>query len=63
MHYFFCFKKVFFKIDRQIIDGCTIIGDDLYGKKATRLFLHADTLEFKHPTTKQQLIFHKKAEF
>lgn len=40
-----------------------IIGDDLYGKKATRLFLHADTLEFKHPTTKQQLIFHKKAEF
>lgn len=40
-----------------------IIGDDLYGKKADRLYLHADTLEFAHPITKQQLIFHKKAGF
>lgn len=40
-----------------------IIGDDLYGKKANRLYLHADTLEFSHPTTKQNMIFHKKAEF
>ncbi len=40
-----------------------IIGDDLYGKKADRLYLHADTLEFVHPTTKQQLKFYKKADF
>lgn len=40
-----------------------IIGDDLYGKKADRLYLHADTLGFAHPITKQQLIFHKKADF
>jgi len=40
-----------------------IIGDDLYGKKSNRLYLHADTLEFTHPTSKQKLVFHKKAEF
>jgi len=40
-----------------------IIGDDLYGKKSNRLYLHADTLEFSHPTTKQRMIFHKKADF
>ncbi len=40
-----------------------IIGDDLYGKKSNRLFLHADTLEFTHPTTKQKMIFHEKAAF
>ena len=40
-----------------------IIGDDLYGKKSDRLYLHADTLEFKHPTTKQKMMFQKNAEF
>jgi tRNA pseudouridine32 synthase/23S rRNA pseudouridine746 synthase len=40
-----------------------IIGDDLYGKKSNRLYLHADTLEFLHPTTKQKMIFHKEADF
>lgn len=40
-----------------------IIGDDLYGKRSDRLYLHADTLEFSHPTTKQKMIFHKKADF
>ncbi len=40
-----------------------IVGDDLYGKKSNRLYLHADTLEFSHPTTKQKMIFHKKSEF
>lgn len=27
-----------------------IIGDELYGKKAARLYLHAESLEFIHPT-------------
>lgn len=40
-----------------------IIGDDLYGKKSNRLFLHADTLEFKHPVTNKKMIFQKNAEF
>ncbi|WBX72412.1 RluA family pseudouridine synthase [Tenacibaculum retecalamus] len=40
-----------------------IIGDDLYGTKSNRLYLHADTLEFTHPTTKQKMSFHKKAGF
>ena len=40
-----------------------IIGDDLYGKKSSRLYLHADTLAFSHPITKQKMIFHKKADF
>ena len=40
-----------------------IIGDDLYGKKSDRLFLHADTLEFKHPITNNKMRFQKNAEF
>ncbi|WP_372746061.1 RluA family pseudouridine synthase [Lutibacter sp.] len=40
-----------------------IVGDDLYGEKADRLHLHADTLEFEHPTTKQPMKFYKKANF
>jgi len=40
-----------------------IVGDDLYGKKANRLHLHAAEIEFTHPTTKEKMIFHKKAEF
>ena len=40
-----------------------IIGDDLYGKKSDRLFLHADTLEFKHPITNKKMRFQKNAEF
>jgi tRNA pseudouridine32 synthase/23S rRNA pseudouridine746 synthase len=41
----------------------SIIGDDLYGKKANRLHLHADTLTFTHPTSKRRMTFHKEAEF
>ena len=40
-----------------------IVGDDLYGKKSDRLYLHADTLEFTHPVTKRQMVFHKEADF
>ena len=40
-----------------------ISGDDLYGTKAKRLYLHADTLEFTHPESKELLKFHKKADF
>lgn len=40
-----------------------IVGDDLYGTKSDRLYLHADTLEFFHPSSKQKMSFHKKAAF
>ncbi|CAM1333199.1 RluA family pseudouridine synthase [Tenacibaculum aestuariivivum] len=40
-----------------------IVGDDLYGNKSDRLYLHADTLELTHPITKQIMIFNKKADF
>lgn len=40
-----------------------IIGDDLYGKLADRLYLHSDTLEFSHPETKEKMKFFKQADF
>ncbi|MCH9620978.1 MAG: Ribosomal large subunit pseudouridine synthase D [Chlamydiia bacterium] len=38
--------------------GCPIVGDPLYGpktKKAERLFLHAEKLEFIHPFTNKEI--------
>ncbi len=32
-----------------------IIGDDLYGKKEERLYLHAEYINFEHPITKKRL--------
>ncbi len=40
-----------------------IIGDDLYGKKANRLHLHAEQLVFTHPVTKQLLTINCEAPF
>lgn len=40
-----------------------IIGDELYGKKADRLYLHAESLEFRHPVTGEIVYVEKKAEF
>ena len=40
-----------------------ILGDELYGKKAERLYLHAERLEFRHPTTGKQVSFEKEADF
>ena len=40
-----------------------IVGDDLYGKKANRLHLHAELLEIKHPVTKEKMCFQQDAEF
>jgi tRNA pseudouridine32 synthase/23S rRNA pseudouridine746 synthase len=31
--------------------GTPIVGDELYGKKADRLYLHAEEIEFVHPIT------------
>ncbi len=40
-----------------------IKGDDLYGTKASRLHLHAYTLEFFHPVTKEWVVFKAEADF
>ncbi|SOS47130.1 RNA pseudouridine synthase [Tenacibaculum dicentrarchi] len=40
-----------------------IVGDDLYGKKSDRLYLHSDTLAFLHPITKEKMLFTKKSDF
>ncbi|GAA3585406.1 RluA family pseudouridine synthase [Snuella lapsa] len=47
------------------IDGleAPIVGDDLYGKKGTRLHLHAELLSFTHPITKKTLNVQCKAPF
>lgn len=34
-----------------------ILGDDLYGHKANRLYLHADHLEVLHPATRRRMSF------
>lgn len=40
-----------------------IVGDDLYGKKADRLHLHAKTITFVHPVSKQEMTFTVAADF
>lgn len=40
--------------------GCPIVGDELYGQKADRLYLHCDHLELIHPITGKEMIFNLK---
>ncbi|WP_228454832.1 RluA family pseudouridine synthase [Polaribacter haliotis] len=40
-----------------------IIGDDLYGKKENRLHLHAEFIEFLHPTTNEKMNFRIAPDF
>lgn len=40
-----------------------IIGDDLYGQKADRLYLHAEYLSFWHPITKERMEINCPAPF
>ncbi|MDE0536349.1 RluA family pseudouridine synthase [Tenacibaculum sp. L6] len=41
----------------------SIVGDDLYGKKSDRLYLHAEKITFKHPTSKIEVSFTAPAPF
>lgn len=43
--------------------GCPILGDELYGKKADRLYLHAEYIEFRHPIYRDILCIQKEADF
>lgn len=43
--------------------NCPIIGDELYGKRANRLYLHAEYIEFRHPIYGDIISVQKDAEF
>lgn len=43
--------------------NCPIAGDELYGRKAERLYLHAEALTFIHPVTGKSIHVEKKADF
>jgi tRNA pseudouridine32 synthase/23S rRNA pseudouridine746 synthase len=45
--------------------GCPIVGDELYGQKADRLYLHCDHLRLVHPITGKEMSFNleKPCEF
>jgi len=40
-----------------------IVGDDLYGNRANRLHLHAESIEFTHPDTRELMKFQLDASF
>lgn len=40
-----------------------IVGDELYGKRSDRLYLHAEYLAFHHPVSGQRIEVEKKAPF
>ncbi|MCH2224545.1 MAG: RluA family pseudouridine synthase [Crocinitomicaceae bacterium] len=40
-----------------------IVGDDLYGKKANRLHLHAELIEFYHPILKERITITAAPDF
>jgi tRNA pseudouridine32 synthase / 23S rRNA pseudouridine746 synthase len=43
--------------------NCPIVGDDLYGEKADRLYLHAEQLTFFHPVEKREMTFVAECPF
>lgn len=43
--------------------GCPIIGDELYGRKDKRLFLHAESIDFQHPITGIKMHIEKISDF
>ena len=43
--------------------GCPILGDELYGTKADRLYLQAQAISFVHPTTGRKMHFELPSEF
>ncbi|MCP4438430.1 MAG: RluA family pseudouridine synthase [Aureispira sp.] len=40
-----------------------IVGDDIYGQKKDRLLLHAESIDFLHPITKEQMVIKVDPEF
>lgn len=42
---------------------CPILGDELYGRKAERLYLHAEYLAFTHPITSERIEIRAEVPF
>lgn len=42
---------------------CPILGDPLYGQAANRMYLHAESLQFRHPHTEKNMKLERKAPF
>ncbi|MGG7036837.1 MAG: pseudouridine synthase [Flavobacterium sp.] len=40
-----------------------IVGDDLYGTKANRLYLHAESITFQHPVSKETITLNVAPDF
>lgn len=43
--------------------GCPILGDELYGRKAERLYLQAQAITFIHPKSEKRMHFELEEEF
>ena len=43
--------------------GLAIVGDDLYGKPADRLHLHAESITFMHPVSREEMTFTVEERF
>jgi tRNA pseudouridine32 synthase/23S rRNA pseudouridine746 synthase len=43
--------------------GAPIKGDEIYGKKSDRMYLHAEKITFTHPITKKRKTFEKALRF
>jgi len=43
--------------------GMPILGDELYGHGAARLYLHAEAITFIHPVLSKEFTFERKADF
>lgn len=42
---------------------CPIVGDELYGSKSDRMYLHAESITLSHPVTGKKITFEAKAGF
>lgn len=53
------------RVHASHVDGlnAAIKGDDLYGNRADRLYLHAESLEFEHPVFKKTMCIEENAAF
>ena len=40
-----------------------IVGDDLYGRRSTRLHLHAERIEFRHPVSGEWMVIEGPSDF
>ena len=56
-------KKKYTLLAKLSFNSAQLAGDDLYGAKAERLYLHAESLTLKHPSSKEEMHFTCKAEF